>query len=294
MSAADTQSPARSRRIVLDRGSLNLVDRPGEDPTVVLMHGFPDDHHIYDLLTPLLANRTVAFDWLGYGDSDRPDGTPLDPPDRQSELTGLIDALGVERVVLVGHDASGPEAIDWAIGHADRVDRLVLLNTYYGSEGALRLPQLIRLLAEPALAPLADALLDDLQQRQWLLRYTARQFGAPEEDDEDGIAARAIVPQFFGTPNALPAIRAWVADLHPALERQDRVIAAEALKTLAAPVSVAFGAGDPFLGPDVARHLAGLFGGAEVDLVEEAGHWPQWDQAEAVAQTIATAAARRG
>jgi pimeloyl-ACP methyl ester carboxylesterase len=49
------------------------------------------------------------------------------------------------------------------------------------------------------------------------------------------------------------------------------------------PVSVVFGAGDPYLDPDVARHLAGLFSGADLQLVARAGHWVQWDQPDAVA-----------
>jgi pimeloyl-ACP methyl ester carboxylesterase len=42
---------------------LHVVDRPGGEPAFVLMHGFPDDHHIYDRLTPLLdPRRVVTFD----------------------------------------------------------------------------------------------------------------------------------------------------------------------------------------------------------------------------------------
>ncbi len=35
-------------------GSLHITDHPGEEPAVVAMHGFPDDHHIYDRLIPHL------------------------------------------------------------------------------------------------------------------------------------------------------------------------------------------------------------------------------------------------
>ena len=53
-------------------GSLYVLDYPGEEPPIVLMHGFPDDHRIYDKLLPHLSpRRAVAFDWLGYGRSDR-------------------------------------------------------------------------------------------------------------------------------------------------------------------------------------------------------------------------------
>jgi pimeloyl-ACP methyl ester carboxylesterase len=65
-------------------------------------------------------------------------------------------------VVLVGHDAGGPDAIDYAVGERGRVEQLVLLNTYYGHAPTLRLPEAIRLLADPNLTPLADAMLAGL------------------------------------------------------------------------------------------------------------------------------------
>jgi|SRR5580704_3271815 pimeloyl-ACP methyl ester carboxylesterase len=45
---------------------------PGEDPPIVRMHGFADDHRIDEQLLPLLSpQRAVAFDWDGYGRSER-------------------------------------------------------------------------------------------------------------------------------------------------------------------------------------------------------------------------------
>jgi pimeloyl-ACP methyl ester carboxylesterase len=51
-----------------------------------------------------------------------------------------------------------------------------------------------------------------------------------------------------------------------------------------------FGAADRYLDPELARHLAGLFRRADLQLVEAASHWPRWDQPEMVAQVIKQAA----
>jgi pimeloyl-ACP methyl ester carboxylesterase len=57
-------------------GSLHVVDQPRGRTLVVLLHGFPDDSRAHDPLLPHLAlHRVVAFDFLGYGHSDRPDRT---------------------------------------------------------------------------------------------------------------------------------------------------------------------------------------------------------------------------
>ena len=114
---------------------------------------------------------------MGYGRSSRRDSTKFIATDRQSELLAVLDDLGLDQVVLVGHDAGGPEAIDFALTYPERVAGLVLLNTYYGRIPNLRLPEFIALMADPALAPLTDALLDDPDHRLWLLAYTGRRLG---------------------------------------------------------------------------------------------------------------------
>ncbi len=97
------------------------------------------------------------------------------------------------------------------------------------------------------------------------------------------------MPQFFGDdvqPDALAAIRAWTAALFPALEQQDAHIAAGDLAALKVPVTLVFGAADHYLSAHLARHLASLFRDADVHLVDNASHWPQWDQPELVAKLI--------
>jgi pimeloyl-ACP methyl ester carboxylesterase len=93
---------------------LNVVDQPGDEPAFVLMHGFPDDHHIYDRVAPLFApRRVVTFDFTGYGASARSTAERPAPANPRADLPTVIDALELERVVFFGHDASGPIAIDY-------------------------------------------------------------------------------------------------------------------------------------------------------------------------------------
>jgi haloalkane dehalogenase len=201
---------------------------------------------------------------------------------------GAVDTLGLERPALVAHDASGPVAIDYALDHPRAVERLILLNTFYGNAPHLHFPEMIRLLADPELAPLADAMLDDPAQRLWLLQHTATQFGY-DPLDPDGLGVTSVVPQFFGDDrkgDALTAIRAWTGDLFTDLATQDRQITAGNVGRLPVPATIAFGQLDPYLNPEVAQHLAGLFDDAEIRAIDDASHWPQWDQPRAVAQLI--------
>jgi pimeloyl-ACP methyl ester carboxylesterase len=279
---------APTRQVPTPDGNIRIADHPGEGPALVLMHGFPDDMRMYDRLVPLLApRRVVTIDFLGYGGSDRPERDVLDAASHVEQLRAALDAAGVDRAVLVGHDASGPVAIDFAAAAPDRVSRLVLLNTYYGHSPTLKLPSLIRLLADSDLGPLADAMIGDPNLRLWLLQHTARQWGE-DPDDPNGIGV-FVLPGFFGdasSPDALSAVRSWTAGLFDDLDEQDRVIRGGHLAALDLPVTVVFGALDPFLNPGVAAHLAAQFSHADLRLVDGASHWPQWDTPDVVAQLL--------
>lgn len=291
MTESTTQHSAAAQSRLIDTrfGRLHAGDTPGDGTPILALHGFPDDSRIYDRLAPHLSpHRLLALDFGGFGHSDRTDYTDLPDRRREEEVGAALDALDLPTVTLIGHDASGAVAIDYAMAHPDRVDHLVLLNCYYGNDAALRLPEMIRLLGDPDFAPLADALVGDPHMRGWLLAHTRRQFGYPV-DDPDGVAAASVVPQFFGEPDwpdALVAIRAWLRTLYPDLARQDRHIISGDLRALDVPVTVAFGRDDPYLNVTVAAHLAAQFTCAAMHLIDDASHWPQWDQPEAVAKII--------
>jgi pimeloyl-ACP methyl ester carboxylesterase len=85
------------------------------------MHGFPDNVHLYDRLSPYLSppRRVVLFDFLGWGSSNKPSGYPYTTDNQVGDLDAVITQLGLGEVVLVAHDASGPPVIDWALAHPD-------------------------------------------------------------------------------------------------------------------------------------------------------------------------------
>jgi len=63
----------------VQRGQRRIYAREysGEEPTIILIHGFPDNLHLYDRLIPNLSQRRViTFDFLGWGASDKPLGYP--------------------------------------------------------------------------------------------------------------------------------------------------------------------------------------------------------------------------
>jgi pimeloyl-ACP methyl ester carboxylesterase len=134
------------------------------------MHGFPDNLHLYDRLYRYLSppRRVVAFDFLGWGDSDKPPGFPYTATNQVVDLDAVITQLRLRQVVLVAHDASGPPAIDWALANSDRVAGLVLLNTYYCAMRTLRPPEAIWLFSTPWVRSIAQPVSEMFGQ--WIFR----------------------------------------------------------------------------------------------------------------------------
>lgn len=106
----------------------------GDGPAFLLLHGFPYSTRTFDDLAPLLAARgdVVAVDPPGLGLTERPDPDEpdlgLDPyaPSSQPRLVaGLIEALGLDRPVLVGHGYGARVALDTALASPELVGGLV-------------------------------------------------------------------------------------------------------------------------------------------------------------------------
>ncbi|MEV0401742.1 haloalkane dehalogenase [Actinoallomurus sp. NPDC050550] len=93
----------------------------GEGTTFVFLHGNPASSHVWrNVLPGVGAGRLLAPDLIGMGRSGKP-GISYDFADHARYLDAWFDALGLEQVVLVGHDWGGALAFDWAARHPDRV-----------------------------------------------------------------------------------------------------------------------------------------------------------------------------
>jgi pimeloyl-ACP methyl ester carboxylesterase len=123
---------ARERRIEVSGLSLRVREWPNDGPPIVLAHGLASNSRIWDDVAAILARRfhVVALDQRGHGLSDRPtDGFTFDKV--TGDLLGLLDALKLERPVLVGHSWGGNVVLAFAAAHPDRVSGLVLVDGGY-------------------------------------------------------------------------------------------------------------------------------------------------------------------
>jgi pimeloyl-ACP methyl ester carboxylesterase len=101
-------------------------------PAVILAHGFPSLGYSWRHILPALADagyHVLAPDQRGYGGSSRPDAVEAyDIHALTGDLVGLLDDIGAQRAVWVGHDLGG--MVVWAAAHLypERVAGVVGLN----------------------------------------------------------------------------------------------------------------------------------------------------------------------
>lgn len=153
-------APASAKLVWIPRAGHRIAAyvQPGRGPAIVLCHGFPDNHHLYDGVVPLLkGHEVVTFDFLGWGRSSKPARYHYTFAGQEQDLNAVIQTLHLGRVVLVAHDASVPAVLNWTLDHPGRVRSIILSNGFYAPVAGSGPPALASIFAlgqYPNTAPL--------------------------------------------------------------------------------------------------------------------------------------------
>src|ERR1700730_1490593 len=141
-----------THRFVDTNGIRMHVAEAGEGYPVVLCHGFPELWYSWRHQMRALADaglRAIAPDQRGYGDTDRPE--PIEAYTQRQlvgDLTGMLDALGLEHAVIVGHDWGGAVAWNAAIMAPARFQRVIGVNTPFFPRAPIKPTDLMRVMAQ--------------------------------------------------------------------------------------------------------------------------------------------------
>jgi pimeloyl-ACP methyl ester carboxylesterase len=163
--SASPLDAVRHRDVRVDGVRLHVAEA-GQGAPLVLLHGWPQHWRCWRHLIPPLAHhyRLLAPDLRGFGSSDAPPGD-YSKATFAADVLALLDAEGIDRARLVGHDWGGYVALLIALDHPERVERLLALDIAppwpqrsRPHAGLLALPLLASyqlLLATPLLGPAA-------------------------------------------------------------------------------------------------------------------------------------------
>jgi pimeloyl-ACP methyl ester carboxylesterase len=101
------------------------------DPPIVMIHGFTASNFIWsDVVKPIASNgyRVIAPDLIGYGFSDKPRKFDYTIDSQARMIVRLLDALGIEKAILVGSSYGAAIAATISLDYPDRVERLILVD----------------------------------------------------------------------------------------------------------------------------------------------------------------------
>jgi len=262
----------------VDVGGLRMhyLDEGSGSP-VVCFHGEPSWCYLYrKMLPPLVAGglRVICPDLAGFGRSDKPTDTGWYSYDRHLEqVSGVLETLDLAEATIVVQDWGGPIGLRWAVENADRVARLVVMNTglFTGrvSKGFLawrdfaeKNPDLpVGMVVQSATS---TDLSDDI-----VAAYEAP-FPTPESK-----AGAAQFPLLVPTEQGAPGAAEMLAVI-------------EQLRRWQKPALVAFSDQDPvFPYPAAGEEFTAMIPGAgEQVRIEGASHFLQEDRGAAIAATI--------
>jgi len=118
----------------------------GDGPLVILVHGWPESWYSWrHQIAPLVAAgfKVVVPDMRGYGGSDKPEQiAAYSMINMTDDLVGLIDAVGAEKAILVGHDWGAPIVWVTAIRYPQRIQGVAGLSVPHLKRGSRNIRQI--------------------------------------------------------------------------------------------------------------------------------------------------------
>ena len=122
-------NPVRDELVVANDVALHTLQWGKQGQTLVCIHGVTANAYSFQALADALSanHRVIAYDIRGRGDSDKPQ-TGYSIPIYASDLAALIDTLGLERPVIVGHSLGALIGLYFAAHYPDKLSKLVLID----------------------------------------------------------------------------------------------------------------------------------------------------------------------
>ena len=258
---------------------------PADGPLIILLHGFPEFWYGWHNQIDALAEAGFwvwAPDQRGYNLSDKPADTAAYGIDiLAADVVGLIDAAGRQKAIVVGHDWGAAVAWWTAIVHADRVERLVVLNVPH--------PVVMQRFARRDPGQMLRSWYIGFFQLPWLpetlsilgnwamtvrgLRMSSR----PETFTETNLQQYRTA---WSQPGAFTTMINWYrAALRNPASRQPSV-------RITVPTLLIWGARDQFLKREMAQPSIDFCDNGRLIFLENATHWVQHEEAQRVIELI--------
>jgi pimeloyl-ACP methyl ester carboxylesterase len=260
----------------LGRRFRTRVLESGDGEPLLLVHGIGGHAEAWSRNVVRLGtrHRAMAIDLLWHGLSAKPEyAWGEDIPSYAEQVLDLLDAEGIERVHFEGESLGGWLGMWLAIHHPDRLGRLIL-NTTAGirwNPGSIaeRPHEGRELLAQRSLQAINDPNRETIRKRlEWLM-------AAPDRVTDELVEVRY---RLYSDPAVQGSLRSVFENAFAGIGPARKTIPEDDLASIRVPTLVLWTDKNPGTGPDVGRRIAASIPGAQFALIEDAAHWPQWEQ----------------
>lgn len=239
----------------------------GVGTPLIVMHGTGGHLEAFAKNVRALSARywVIAYDYPGHGWTTTATSA-LEIDDYVDHLIGLMDALDIDRAHLSGESLGGWVAVKFAARFPDRVDRLIL-NTPGGTMATPEVMERIRSLSQAAADNPSD---ERIRARlEWLM-------ADPRSVTDELVAIRRGV---YSRPGFTESMRHILCLQDPDI-RQKNLVTHDELAAVTAPTLVIWTSDDPSGPAKAGLDMAERIPDAVFRLIDNAGHWPQWEQQE--------------
>lgn len=234
------------------------------NPPLLFLHGTTG--HVETFARNLTAHAEhfdcIVIDMLGHGLTAKPEQR-YEIPDYARHVGDTLDALGLQSVMVSGQSLGGWVAAEFALRHPERVTRLCL-NTTGGAHSDLRA---MKSIYEKTLAAAENPGREVVRSRLEFLMHD------PSSVTEELVSCRQ---RMYQEPGMLEATRRILCLQDPAT-RARNIIPDERWAQITAPTLVLWTSHDPTAPVEVGRRIAACIAGSEFSLMQNCGHWPQWE-----------------
>ncbi len=286
-----TASPtaAWTHRFVQTNGIRMHVVEQGEGYPVLLIHGFPELWYSWRYQLPALAAagfRAIAPDLRGYGETDKPEGIEAyDIHHLVADMTGLLDAQGVEKAAIAGHDWGGIIVWQMALMAPERVERVIGVNTPFLPRTPIKPTDAFKMVPdgrfnyilyfqEPGVAE--QAMMADLRGAlDGMMRRIAKDPGFISDAD-----LQVYVDAFAKGGLTGPI------NYYRNFDRNWETTASLAGKQVTQPSLMITAEFDPILTPEMADGMEAHVPNLRKVLVKDSGHWTQQEKPDDVNRAI--------
>lgn len=256
-------TPFETRRDVQVDGSRIAVFQAGDGEPCLLLHGYPQTHDCWAPIVGRLAKTHAVFapDWVGWGASRLERDLPT--YDREvGRIAQLIDALGLQRVNLIAHDYGAHIGLSWAMANPNRLTRLAVLN----SRAHLTFPPMpYALFAAYSWAARSFPLFTRLPHH-WAHRLVLAEYRS------NGSWSAADMERYLAFLKDAQGL-IWLQDFYACYQTALRPAMREGCRAIRAPTAIIWADKDPFNPISVGRDLAAIIPGAQLTVLEGAGHF---------------------